>query len=751
MGTSFWAILVALLASLAPQAPMKATQAPHGHDISWGLTGPGGGGWIESIAWDPHNSKTLYVGCDVGGFYISPDGGKSFQIRNNGLRDYFIEAIAVHPGNSDIILLGTESGIFRTADRGKSWQWVRNGFPPLERWSFSSPIGAVCFDPQKPSIAYAGVGRPRWSSGGQGAIYKSEDTGLTWRNVSAGQLPPDAIVSDLEVKPVESHVILAATSKGLFRSDDEGKTWKLSSDGLPHLYTEELAFAPSSPNTVYVSLRTTARDGQPWNGGIFRSDDAGHTWHPINGQGMAMQMGKSAASPYMSSNYKEIAVDLRNSEVVYAGNRDWVTAGIRKTTDGGRSWKYVTRYFDDNQNMDYGWITQWGPSVECMAISPADPNRIAFGTGGHVFVTMDGGKRWQQRYCRQFPDGRFTGNGLEVTCLFNIIPDPVRPRRVYFCFYDIGLLISDDHGKTFRRSFKGMKNDGNCFTVVADPQKPSTLWAGTGQWASNVGDICRSDDNGQSWQVVGKPESGLPNGQTRYLLLDLKSPVARRRLLVASNGNGIHESRDGGNAWHPINGNLPAGAAKEPRGLLLDPQDSSHIIVALGGIPDRGAGIYETRDGGTIWQKLNREPLFADITNLAADPRNFATLYVDTRESYDQAAQRTYPGGAFQSTDGGKTWQHILDYRFVNAIAVSPANPRIIYAGTADHPYHDDPIAEGILKSSDGGKTWQHENTGLSHLNISCLSINPHNPSIIYIGTGGNGGFIGQDSAVRLR
>jgi photosystem II stability/assembly factor-like uncharacterized protein len=368
------------------------------------------------------------------------------------------------------------------------------------------------------------------------------------------------------------------------------------------------------------------------------------------------------------------------------------------------------------------------------------------GTSGHVFVTFNGGETWRQRYCRQFPDGRFTGSGLEVTGLYNIIPDPIRAERLYFCFYDIGLLISDDSGKTFRRSFKGMKNNGNCFTLVVDPKSPSTLWAGTGEWASNVGCICRSDDNGQTWQVVGTPKSGLPDGQTRYLALDLHSPVGKRRLLATCNGNGIYESPDGGSTWHSINGDLPADAAKGPRGLLLDWAGTEHIIVALGGTPKKGAGIYETRDGGKAWQRLNQQPLFADITSLTVDPRNFSILYIGTRESYDQAAQRTYPGGVFRSTDGGKTWQQILDYHFVNVVAVSPADSRVLYVGTTDHPFHDNAIAEGVLKSSDGGITWRHQNRGLSHLNISCLNTNPHNPRILYVGAGGNGGFIGEDN-----
>ncbi len=727
-------------------APPNAVDAPQGHDVSWRLAGPGGGGWIQSIAYDPQDPNTLYVGCDVGGFYFSSDNGRSYEIRNSGLRNDFVESIAVHPHDSRIILLGTEGGIFRTADGGLPWQWMRDGFPPIERYSFSAPIGAVSFDPQNPNVAYAGIGRPRQSGEGRGAIYRSDDTGRTWRNVSEGQLPPDAIVSDIELKPGEGRVLLIATNEGVFRSEDAGQTWRPSSEGLPHRYVEELAFAPSSPNVVYASVRTTARDDQQWNGGVYRSDDAGRTWHAANGTGMPKAVGRSDQPAPMTSGIREIAVDPRDADVVYAGSTAWVSDGVYKTTDAGATWQRVcTRALE---TVDYGWITQWGTSVTCMTVSPADPDCVAIGTSGHVFATEDAGRTWQQRYCKQFPDGCFTGTGLEVTCLNAVIPDPARPHRLYFCYMDIGLLISEDDGRTFRRRSEGMEHGGNCFTVTADPEAPSTIWAGTGEWGSNIGLICRSDDDGATWRVMGHAESGLPNGQNRHIVLDPHSPVGRRRLIVTSRGSGLYESRDGGESWHCINGDLPSDVAKSPHGLLLDPGDSSHLVAALGGVPEAGGGICETRDGGATWARTGEKPPFASIMSLSADPGDFQTLYVGARSHYDRAGGRSYPGGAFKSSDGGRTWRHILDYHFVSAVAVSPADPDVVYAATHDHPYHDDCAAEGLLKSADGGLTWRHENAGLSALDLVCLSLTPHDTSVIYVGTGGNSAFVGGDAAV---
>jgi photosystem II stability/assembly factor-like uncharacterized protein len=743
--------LIALCALHAPSsfaagaadAVPRAEAAPEGGDLAWRMASPGGGGWIQSLAFDSREPDLLYAGCDVGGFYVSTNAGRTFEIRNRGLHDYFIESIAVHPRDPRVILLGTEGGIHRTTDGGKSWQWIRGNFPPTNRWRFSTPIGAVCFDPRNPEVAYAGVGRPRWDKDGAGAIYRSEDAGASWRRVDGGRLPADAIVSDLEVQPDDSRAVLAATSQGVFRSDDGGASWRPSSEGLPHRYTEELAFAASAPRTVYLTLRNTARDGAPWNGGVFRSDDAGRTWRGVEGKGLPRQVGKDARN--LSSSPKEIAADPRDANTVYVGHRDWVTAGLYRSTDGGGHWAMVARRGREGTNMDYGWITQWGPSVECLALSPASPGRIALGTSGMIYLSDDGGASWQQRYASPAPEGLIAGNGLAVTCPWRVEGDPVRPTRIYSCYGDIGLLISDDLGRTFRRCAEGMKSGGNCFGVIVDPEATNTLWAATGWWDHNAGDVCRSDDDGRTWRVVGHPDSGLPDGQVLEMALDPGSPPGRRRLVVISNGHGVFETRDGGASWQSLNGELPADLAKAPRGLLLDPADGSHLIVAV----DRQ--LRETRDGGRTWTRLDGSESLPTIHQLAADPHDFRRLYVAGREFYDRGSGRLLPGGLYRSDDGGRAWRRILAFHYTSGVAVSPARAEVIYVATTDDPYHDNALGVGVLKSADGGGTWRRENAGLTLLKVKCLAVSPHDPDMVFVGTGGNGVFVGRDGAFGVK
>lgn len=738
------ALALLALGLLSTAASAQGGAPPVGDAIQWRNVGPGGGGWIESLAWLAARPDTLLLGCDVGGFYVSADAGGSWAISNDGLRDYFIESIALSPADPDIILLGTESGIFRSGNGGLSWQWQRTGFPPAERHGFSAPVAAVCFDLADATIAYAAIGRPRWGSGGAGTVYRSEDAGLTWSVPHpTDALPAEAVASDLEAAPDGTYLLLA-TDRGLFRSEDRAATWSPVTDGLPHLDVEEVAIAPSDPSVAYCTLRTTARDDRPFDGGVYRSDDGGLTWAPASG-GLATRVGRADEPNPMTSSYEQIVVDPTDRDTAYVGDSAWVSAGVSKTVDGGRSWTRVTDHYSDNKNMDYGWITRWGPGVTCLTIHPSRPGRLAFGTSGHVFVTEDAGATWEQRYCRQEPDGRFRGTGLEVTCLFDVVPDPYAPNRTFFCYYDIGLLVSGDQGASFGRLHQGMEHDGNCFAVVADPADPDKLWACTGQWASNVGTVCRSTDGGETWTAA---DPSLPNGGTRALVLDPASPTGRRTLWVTVEGEGVYRSEDDGLSWTDAAAGLPEEARKHPAGLVMDPADPSHLRLALSGPPSAAAGLFETTDGGESWRRVSDQTPFAGAQNLVADRADFDVLYLCRREHYDRAAQppQLYPGGLYRSDDGGRTWTQLLDYHFVSSVAVSPADPSVLYVGANDHPYHDDNATWGVLRSDDGGATWTRELSGLTSTHVTTIRVDPHDPTRLWLGTGGNGAFVGVDT-----
>ena len=705
---------------------------------AWRNLGPGGGGWIQSIAASPHDPEELFVGCDVGGFYRSTDGGRNYQISNTGLEDYFVECIVPHPRDPVIIYLGCSGGVYKSTDRGRSWQWLREGFPPPQRGRWSAPVGALAIDPDQPETLYAGIGRPRMNDYGAGAVYRTIDGGRHWSRVNAaGSLPDDAVVTDLVIDPGRREHLYLACQHGVFQSYDRGTTWKATVAGLPHRHLRRLALCPRAPRVLYLTLHS-APGQKPWQGGVYKSTDAGQHWTPCL-EGLKWHVGKPGAAAQLTTNYDRLVVAPDNPEVVYVGATSWTNAGVYKTTNGGRSWIAT----NTRENTDRGWIDFNGLSVKCLAISALDPQRLYFGTSMHVFRTSDGADHWEQAYTRVLPDGRCQTTGLETTCLGNIIIDPNNARRLLFGYADIGLLVSSDGGETFRRSVAGIKPRtvaNSLFDAVFDPDDPQHIWGSFGAWATNAGVVAQSYDGGHTWRDPAGADSGLPEVRHRVLLLDPASPAEARRLMTTADEHGIYASEDGGRTWQARNEGLPAGNVRD---LVAHPKEPGHYWCAVADEKRAEASLFVTADSGRVWKRVGAALPTVDVRHLAVAPTDPDRLYLAARQRY--LSRRNWPGGIFRSKDGGATWRHVLDDRFAQAVTVDPRNADVVYAGLTDHPYHDRSTGGGVMGSRDGGKTWSSLNgPGLTCTQVVRIVLDPQQPNRVYLCTSGNGAFVAE-------
>ena len=732
------ACAAAMAAAVANPLPERV-KGLAAENIPWRSVGPGGGGWIQSILWSRHAKDRLFVGCDVGGFYVSEDAGRHYEMRNRGLKHPYVETIAEHPSNPDILFLGTLGGIYKTVDRGRTWQEKRSGLPPISASSHSVQISKFAFAPGNPNTLYAAVGQPRTYKGARGEVWRSDDCGETWRMVMKRGLAKDVNVFDLAIDASNAARLLVATNKGLFRSEDGGETWVPSNEGLPaHLRTRHLAWSPSAPNVVYVTLRQKGGEA-PWSAGVYRSEDGGRTWQPRS-NGLKQLAGKPGSNDQLCTWTDCLAVDPRNPDVVWTGGASWWYTGVYGTTDGGLNWK---RAFPNERP---GWIKFWGPTVMCLSLSSADPSRLAFGTSGMVYVTEDGAATWKQRYSEERTDGKLVGTGLEVTCLHSVTPSRHQRGKFYLGYYDIGLLMTDDDGRTLTRQMNGVpgKFSNSCFCVAEAPDDPLTVWAGFGSWGGGgSGCVAKSADGGQTWSPCTNASSGWIDTQVRDLTV-LGSKTSYH-LLYAS-PKGLIESVNGGETWTLAD---PATFPEAPRVRALA-HSGECLYAGVAGTKDEGGAVYgraglsavalakaEARPS-TAWRRLTPPTLkIGAIKSVVAEGDR---VLVTARSEWRN--HTTYEGGAWLSTDAGATWRKVFSDKFCGAAVIAGGE---LFVSLTDHPYHDHCVGGGVIHSRDDGATWTHlDGPGLQNWNASALAVDPFDRKSLWVGTGGNSIFVGR-------
>lgn len=215
----------------------------HPHRPRWN---PSFGGLaLHTIIPDPENKDRIYVAISSGGVYVTEDRGQSWQARNRGVRVVFaperypefgqcVHKIVMHPAQPERLYLQNHWGLYRTDNRGESWQDIANGVP--------SDFGfAMQVHPRNPDCVYiipVESDEFRCSPEGRLRVYRTRNAGASWEALSRG-LPQkgayETVLRDgLTADSADPVGLYFGTRSGqVFASADEGKTWKKILEGLP--------------------------------------------------------------------------------------------------------------------------------------------------------------------------------------------------------------------------------------------------------------------------------------------------------------------------------------------------------------------------------------------------------------------------------------------------------------------------------------------------------------------------------------
>ncbi len=232
--------------------------------------------------------------------------------------------------------------------------------------------------------------------------------------------------------------------------------------------------------------------------------------------------------------------------------------------------------------------------------------------------------------------------------------------------------------------------------IAIDPKKPSTLYAGTEEG------VFKTTDGGETW---AEKNAGL--GQVYIFSLSI-DPANPDTIYANTEGKGLVKSADGGDHW---SGPLGVTAVKF---LVIDPVATA-TIYALS-TADNKQRLYKSVNGGGSWTLVALDPAIFEVKDLAIDPRNNNTLYLNAGRA-----------GVWKSADGGGSWTAInsgLEGQAIASLAIDPKNPATLYASGAK-----------VFKTADGGGSW----SAISNRdNLTALMVDPLNSTTIYARFGSN-------------
>jgi photosystem II stability/assembly factor-like uncharacterized protein len=515
--------------------------------------------------------------------------------------------------------------------------------------------------------------------------------GLTFRNI--GPFRTAAWVTAVAVPEAPAHdhlytLYAASRSGGVWKTTNGGTTWRNVTDAIGAASMGAIALAPSTPSIVWIGTGDQANARSSYSGkGVFKSTDAGATW---------AFMGLPD-----THHIARIAIDPRNPDVVYVAAMGHLFSrnaerGVFRTKDGGRTWAKVL-FVDDGVGAIDLVLNRQSPGTLYAAMY--DKERLPWqlvesGPGTGIYRTDDGGDNWKKLE-GGLPTGKLGRIGLDLY--------QKNPQILY-------ALIENQNSR---------------------PGSERRTVDAINPLASGIigNELYRTDDGGGTWTKV--TEENVAGGKAPYSFNQVRiDPHDDRTVIVTSDS--MYISRDGGKTWST---DFFRGAFGDFREMWWDPQDEDRIILGSDGgvsqsfdggktasyFPNMGVGevyavgvdmddpynVYGGMQDHDSWKGPGNAPMGritlenwvtvgpGDGMYNVVDPTDSRWVY-NTRELNQMGRMDQRTGIRTPIAPRRPEGQPRLRYNWIAPIAMSPQDPKTIYAG-----------AQVLFRSRDRGDTWE--------------------------------------------
>jgi photosystem II stability/assembly factor-like uncharacterized protein len=692
----------------SPAPSPSGTPGPAFGNMQWREIGPAmPGGRVAAVGGSTTDANLYYFGAAGGGVWKTTDAGATWSAVFEKQKVSAIGALAIDQRNNDIVWIGTGEanprndvsygdGVYKTTNGGKDWTNV--GLPN------SRHISRILIDPNNSNHVVVGVLGNVFGDSEDRGVYVTDDGGKTWSKTL--YLSPASGVSDLAMDVRHPNVMFAGMwhfrrqpwtfnsggdDDGLFKSVDGGRSWsKLTGHGLPSgtMGRIGLAVAPSN-GRVYATIESAG-------GILWRSDDEGANWTMTSNDTLITQR------PFY---FSHVEVDPKDPDHIYS-----LAANMAQSRDGGKTFKSLA----NQAHGDYHaiWIAQ------------NQPGRMIIGEDGGIATSLDSGNTWIDG--RNYPIGQ----------VYHVATSNENPYQVCGGWQDnngwCGPSNSlDPSGILNKYWINPVGGDG--MWIVPDPIDPNWIWADSQNGFVDVYNKQTKDFVFiQPYLQTAIEQYDLSKSKYRF---NWDSPIAFAPWdghIAWVGGNVIFQSKDRGRHWSVISPDLtrndkshqqPSGgpithdvSGAEYSDNLLDIEGSTLSSGEIWTGSDDGM-IHLTRDGGKHWSDVTPAgvPEFGRVETVAPSTTDRGTAYAN----FDFHKSGDFKPYLYVTHDYGKSWKSLVNNlpqdQYVRAIRPDLHNRSILYAGTEN----------GLWISLDSGASWQDFKNNLPTVSVRDIRFQP--------------------------
>ena len=682
-------ILAILSCSFSEQTFSQNIDSEQYSALDYRLIGPFRGGRSAAVTGVPNKPNLYYFGAAGGGVWKTENGGDHWKNISDGFFGGSIGSVTVSKSDPNVIYVGggektvrgnvsSGYGVWKSIDAGKTWS-----FSGLEN---SRHIPRISIDPNDHNIVYAGVLGDIYKSTEDRGLYKSINGGESWEKILFSN--KDSGIVDLIIDPTNSRIIYASTwnvkrtpyslssggdGSALWKSVDSGKTWKEISLnlGFPDstLGIIGVTVSPANNNKVWAIVENKDK------GGLYLSNDGGESWGIVNSERKLRQRAWY---------YTRVYADSQDENLVYVLN-----VRYHKSVDGGKNFKTYNAPHGDHHDL---WISPENPKRMIIGDDGGAQVSYDGGENWSTYMNQPTSQFYRVTTDDHFPFRIYAAQQDNSTIRINhrssgssisesdwestaggesahIAVDPSNNEIVYGGSYD-GFLSRVNHDTKSLRSIsvwpdnpmghgaEGMKYRFQWnFPIIFSKHNPKKLYTFSNQ-------VHVTENEGQSWDIISPdltrndPEklksSGGPitqdNTSVEYyctIFAAQESSLKEGLIWVGSDDGLIHVTKNGGKSWENVTPkNIPDWTMINSIEPSAFDEGTCYVAGTRYKSGDFKPYLYKTTDYGKSWSKITKginEEHFTRV--LREDPENKNILYAGTET------------GMYISFNSGKNWK----------------------------------------------------------------------------------------------